>query len=125
MKTEPRIVLYKNGENKGALYTKSRGILNAKGKYIMILDEDDIFVQRDAFSYLYSEAEKNNVDIIKFIFRHSGPRIPKYIPNTTEHKKIIKQPELSNLLLYYDSKGRIIKNGGVIVNLFVKSNLYK
>ena len=50
MKTEPRIVLYENGENKGTLFTKSKGVLNSKGKYVIVMDEDDIFVQRDAFS---------------------------------------------------------------------------
>ena len=34
MKTEPRIFLYQNKENKGALYTKSKGILLSKGKYL-------------------------------------------------------------------------------------------
>ena len=52
MKIEPRIVLYENGENKGALYTKSRGVLLSKGKYIIIMDEDDLIVQRDAFTSL-------------------------------------------------------------------------
>ena len=60
MKTEPRIVLYQNKENKGMLYTKSKGILLSKGKYIMVMDIDDIYVQRDAFRCLYVEAEKNN-----------------------------------------------------------------
>ena len=35
MKREPRIVLYKNKENKGMLYTKSKGLLLAKGKYVI------------------------------------------------------------------------------------------
>ena len=52
MKIEPRIVLYENGENKGALYTKSRGVLISKGKYIIVMDEDDLIVQRDAFTSL-------------------------------------------------------------------------
>ena len=42
MKNEPRIVLNQNLENKGALYTKTKGVLLARGKYVMILDEDDI-----------------------------------------------------------------------------------
>ena len=50
MKTEPRIVLYQNKKNKGALYTKSTGVLLSKGKYVMTMDEDDIYVQKDAFS---------------------------------------------------------------------------
>jgi len=74
MKTEPRIVLIQNEENKGALYTKSRGMLNAKGKYVMILDENDIFCQRDAFSSLYVEAEKYNLDNIGFFAKRFGKK---------------------------------------------------
>jgi len=64
MKTEPRIVLYQNKENKGALYTKSTGVLLSRGKYVMTMDEDDIYVQNDAFStllYFYT----NNIIIKK------------------------------------------------------------
>jgi glycosyltransferase involved in cell wall biosynthesis len=39
---DPRIILYQNEENKGMLYTKTRGVLHAKGKYVMILDVDDL-----------------------------------------------------------------------------------
>jgi cellulose synthase/poly-beta-1,6-N-acetylglucosamine synthase-like glycosyltransferase len=49
---DPRIILYQNKENRGALYTKTRGVLHAKGKYVMILDMDDLYTQRDAFSTL-------------------------------------------------------------------------
>jgi len=40
MKEDQRIIYLQNKDNKGALYTKTRGILNAKGKYVMTLDED-------------------------------------------------------------------------------------
>jgi glycosyltransferase involved in cell wall biosynthesis len=66
MSKDPRIKLYQNEENKGMLYTKTRGVLHAKGKYVMILDVDDLYTQRDAFSTLYLEAEKNNLDILGF-----------------------------------------------------------
>ena len=52
MKTEPRIVLYQNEENKAALYTKSKGVMLSKGKYVMTMDEDDIYVQKEALSLL-------------------------------------------------------------------------
>ena len=58
MKSEPRIVLIENKKNKGALYTKTRGVLEAKGKYVMTLDVDDMYCQGDAFSTSYVEAEK-------------------------------------------------------------------
>ena len=125
MKTEPRIVLYENGENKGSMFTKTRGILLAKGKYVMTLDEDDIYTQRDAFSYLYEEAEKNNIDILKFIFRHSGARIPRYGSSYGNKTGIITQPELSNFMYYIDSKGRVKQNGGNLVNVFVRTKIFK
>jgi hypothetical protein len=61
---DPRIILYQNEENKGNLYTKIRGILHCKAKYLLILDMDDIYSQRDAFSTLYIEAEKNTINMI-------------------------------------------------------------
>ena len=75
MNKDPRIVLYQNEENKGILFTKSKGILNAKGKYLMILEEYDIYVQIDAFSILYEEVEKNNLDILGFASIESEFRI--------------------------------------------------
>ena len=53
MMKDPRVKLYQNEENKGMLYTKTRGVLHAKGKYVLLLDEDDIYAQKDAFSTLY------------------------------------------------------------------------
>ena len=32
----------------------------------MTLDHDDLYTQRDAFSILYEEAERNNLDILEF-----------------------------------------------------------
>ena len=43
MKTEPRITLYQNDENKGALFTKTRGVLLTKGKYILKLKINGIY----------------------------------------------------------------------------------
>jgi len=125
MKREPRIFLYENGENKGAFYTKVKGILLSKGKYIMILDEDDIYVQRDAFRFLYKEAEKNNVDFLLFIAGHSGTIIPKNRGANRRNKKIIYQPKLSNFMYYFESNGNVKQNEGLLVNLITKSDLYK
>ena len=41
MKEDKRIKLLTNGINRGTLYTKARGVLNAKGKYVMTLDHDN------------------------------------------------------------------------------------
>ena len=37
--------LIRNNKNRGALFSKSLGILKAKGKYTMLLDGDDLFIK--------------------------------------------------------------------------------
>ena len=66
MEEDHRIKLLINGINRGTLYTKTKGVLNAKGKYVMTLDHDNFYASKDVFSRLYKEAEKNNLDILGF-----------------------------------------------------------
>ena len=49
---------------------KAKGVLLSKGKYILVMDEDDMYVQRDAFRCLYVESErkKNNLDFLFPLF---------------------------------------------------------
>ena len=63
---DPRIKLLINEKEMGLLYTICRGILNAKGKYIMELDQDDLYTYGTLFTELYYEAEYNNLDILSF-----------------------------------------------------------
>ena len=65
MKEDPRIRLIKNTENRKILYSKSIGALNANGKYILQLDQDDLFIRDDLFDILYNEAENNNLDLVQ------------------------------------------------------------
>ena len=61
----PLPTIIKNNENRGTLYTRSIGALNAKGKYIMSIDNDDFFMP-DIFNICHEEAENNNINIIEF-----------------------------------------------------------
>ena len=65
MKKDKRIRLINNTENRKILYSKSIAALNAKGKYIIELDQDDIFIRDDVFDILYCEAEKNDLDLVQ------------------------------------------------------------
>ena len=66
MNNDSRILLLKNFKNRGTLYTKTRGILFAKGKYILSLDQDNLYATEDVFSFLYIKAEKNNLELLGF-----------------------------------------------------------
>ena len=64
MKEDPRIRLIKNNQNRKILYSKSIAALNSKGKYIIELDQDDMFIRNDCFNILYEEAELNDLDLV-------------------------------------------------------------
>jgi len=102
MLEDKRIRLIKNKENKGILYSRSIGALNARGRYIMALDNDDLFLY-GIFTKSYEEAKRNNLDIIEFSgfeILHDGYvdankiTIPIFL-RYKEDNVVVKQPELS------------------------------
>ena len=108
MKKDPRIVLYQNEENKGVLYTKTKGVLLSKGKYILLLDQDDFYLQKDAFSTLFEIMKEDNLDMLGFavIFSYDSTfRLSNRFYGYTE-MPIINQPNLSQMMFYYDNKGK-------------------
>ncbi len=64
-KKDPRIVLYQNKINMGTLYSKSIGVLKAKGKYVHSLDSDDMMCSENYLQILYDEAEKGHYKFIQ------------------------------------------------------------
>ena len=129
MKEDKRIKLINNEKNMGALYSRNIGILEAKGKYVMNLDNDDMFMDTDVFDIVFDEAEKGNFDIIGF-GAIDGPSYDCIITQMYDdyfhnHKDglIVRQPELN----YFP----IVKNGKFRVNdlhvwgRLVKTELYK
>ena len=121
---DPRIKLYQNEQNRGILYTKTRGVLYAKGKYVMTLDEDDMYVQRDAFSTLYSEAEKNNLDLLGFSSVGSSFHIKRsnYLHRYIK-TDIIYQPDIPNRM-YECSSHYCRRVGDVIFNYFIRTDIF-
>jgi len=65
-KKDPRILIFKNKKNMGVLYSKSLGVLKARGKYIFPLDDDDMIIIDDLFDYIYEEIDNGKYDIIEF-----------------------------------------------------------
>ena len=126
MKEDPRIVFLQNKENKGALYTKTKGILHAKGKYVMTLDVDDLYASEDAFSTLYSEAEKYNLDIIGFgsIINDTNILNKKITKYNYFESQIIYQPDISKRMYIKDKKGDIARLNNVIWCFFYKTELF-
>ena len=127
MKEDERIRLIKNIERRKILYSKSFAALNSKGKYIIQLDQDDIFIRDDVFDILYNEAEKEDLDLVQIrdicnenIFfkrqtRVNFGNIHFIFPKGTHYKK---QPELKDNM-FFD------QNNYILWGLLIKSDIYK
>ena len=126
---DQRINIINNNKNMGTMYSRNIGILNSKGKYVMNLDNDDLFLNSEVFDILFKEAEKENVDILGFAAVESytySPLITQmhdaYFQN---HKNglYLQQPELTFYPFTKNNKFR--PNDYHVWGRFVKSNLYK
>ena len=119
MKTDKRIRLIENRENRKILFCKSLAVLNSKGKYIIELDQDDMFIKNYAFDFIYNESEKYELDLLnfKYISGKNIDKIPKINNNISDDNIIEIQPEL---------KFSIFKPNIIILwgNL-IRSDLYK
>ena len=124
MEEDKRIKLISNGINRGTLYTKTKGALNAKGKYIMTLDHDNLYANKNVFHRLYKEAEQYNLDLLGFATIATGFKIKNL---TKSHflnnikTKIVKKPYLKKRFLGFNSR---IESGMYLCLYFIKANLF-
>ena len=106
MNEDKRIKLLSNIINRGLFYTIIKGVLNAKGRYIMTLDQDDLYSTNCVFSLLYNEANKNSLDLLGFTGVYTGPQL----------KNIAKSNFLNNI-------GTVVILKPNIKNRFLGSNI--
>ena len=118
MKKDKRIKLIENQKNRRILFCKSLGALNSKGKYIIELDQDDMFIRNDAFNIIYKLGENENLDLLHF--NHIAGKNVFHLPiifNSRKKYSIEKQPELKSSLFK--------KNSNLLWGYLIKTNLYK
>ena len=124
MKEDRRIKLLINDINRGTLYTKTKGVLNAKGNYVMTLDHDNLYSTKDVFSRLYKEAKKYNLDLLGFSSIFTGVEIKnltnKYFFNYFE-TKVIKKPNIKNRFLGFNRK---VESCTFLCLYFIKTKLF-
>ena len=103
---DKRIKIINHSTNKGVYYSRVEAILNANGKYIILMDPDDMFLNENLFMGLYNYNKIYNLDIIEFTVYHQieGRRNILYPDNHFEthyhnfSRNFVSQPELSTLL---------------------------
>jgi len=64
--SDNRIKLINHPENLGVYRSRIEAILNAKGEFILLIDPDDMFLNKNLFKELYNYNLNNNLDIVEF-----------------------------------------------------------
>ena len=131
-KEDSRIKIIRNKINRGALFSKSIAAFNSRGKYTILLDSDDLFVNESLFYTCYKEAKTNNIDIIEFsgfesytkLMKINGklPHIPLYL-KFKKNNVIVRQPQLSNYM-FYKEKGRYKQIDGYLCGKLIKTTIF-
>ena len=128
-KTDKRIIIVNNEKNMGSLYTRSIGILMAKGNFIFALDNDDMFFDEDLFDVTYKIAIKGEFDIVGFKSVNVGSyhdNIHKMFDGYFSFKKnnlIVYQPKLG--LHPVTTYGRYAANDFTIWGKCIKTEIYQ
>ena len=128
-KTDDRIKIINNLKNMGTLYSRSIGALNAKGKYIFSLDNDDLLLNDKILRKIYKLADKDKYDIVEF----KAFTIPNYHPKITDIKQnnfnfhpnnlILHQPELA--IFPITKNNTFFPNDYLIWGKCIKTKLYQ
>lgn len=124
MINEKRIKLLQNLKNMGTLYTKMRGILFAKGKYILSLDQDDLYTSRKVFSFLYNQAEEKKLELLGFSSIISPLDMTKY--NKTINyfdSSILSKPNIKDR--FFDPPNNAERSSTFLCLYFIRAQLFQ
>ena len=116
-----KIKIISHSKNLGVLASRIDCILNSRGKYIFLMDPDDLLLNPNLLEFLYNYNLEHNLDIIEFTKLYYlekkkylyKDKIYYHYHNFSDN--IIKQPKLSDLLFYIPNTKKyseiICKNG--------------
>ena len=114
-KYDKRIVLIKNEENKGCLYSYVKGILETKAKYTMIIDNDDMLLPN--LKELYEISEQNNKDINDFSYVHG--KLNDFYENRMGSKELY-QPNIREIFFKKNYHGCTYINNKIMKSQIIK-----
>ena len=128
-KEDPRVRIINNENNMLTFYTRIKGCLSAKGKYLTTIDNDDFFLSEDLFDTIYNTAEEGNFDVIGFnSFESRNIEVKNRYKDTfsKEQRKdnmTLYQPELSCFSI--SNNGTVATNDLFIWGKLIKTSVYK
>lgn len=118
MNKDKRIIYMENEINKGAFYSRIKGVKSSKGEYILILDPDD-FIINDILKKLYETAKNYNLDILQYYMAIGTTKKFNIWTNMKYKSGILYQPQIKEIFYYCRTRNiadKFIKRG-----IFLKS----
>ena len=122
-KEDPRIRLIKNVKNRGILYNRIYGGLQARGNYVSFIDADDLFANPQILEMSYQKCLEHNLDILEFDyfggrFNINTLEFRDVFLFTNENKKLYDkvyyQPEIKKKFFYQQGTEDIL--AGIVYN---------
>ena len=118
-----------NKKNMGTLYSRSIGVLKAKGDYIFSLDNDDMYFDYDVLGYIYKRITQDSLDIIGFLtinlwnYTASINKMKNIFTYLYPDEFYLEQPELRTWMIKF--KGKYLVHNNMIWDKCIKSLIYK
>ena len=122
-KQDKRIRLIKNQKNRGILYNRIYGGLQAKADYVTFIDADDLYANPQILEMSYQACIKNDLDLLEFDYFGGRFDIDKLEfkdvflftnQNKNIYDKVFYQPEIKKRFFYQAGTEDIL--AGIVYN---------
>ena len=115
-KEDPRIVIITNKVNRGVIYNRIYGAMQAKGEYVTFLDADDSLANIDILNIAYDTATKKFNEKIDIVHYQSCGAMHTF-------DQIVRSPHIGDN--YMQKKKDVTGSGLVFDKIYKKELIYK
>ena len=122
-KEDPRIRLIQNKKNRGILYNRMYGGLQARGEYVTFIDADDLYANPQILELSYEACKKNKLDLLEFDYfggRYDQKKkefLDIFLFSNQDkniYDKVYYQPDIKESFFFSNTKQDII--AGIVYN---------
>ena len=126
METDKRIIYIDNTNQIREFFPKKKGVLTAKGEYILIIEPNDLLLN-NILEKSYLTAKNNNIDILQFYVMVGTYKNNRLWKNIKCNNGIINYPKVEKFFFhcrYFNLLDKLIKREIFIESIQNMTNIY-